>query len=344
MTTTHRGGEEMDLDLYKSEDGRQKIMDWYDAVEARIEAPVESVRVATRYGETHMLASGHPDAEPLLLLPGVAGAAPLYRHALDHLHPYFRVYAVDIVGQPGRSAPNPPSLLDSSYVDWLRDVLEGLGLESAHIAGQSAGGAIAMQVGIEAPELARSVIMFGPTGLARSRLPIKIWFTKVLSNRSSNALEDDLTAKSIRPKRTGESFGTYDRDLARLMALCTRHFRVDRSLRIYNPETGRLSIRKGLRILKKFFMAEPREWQSRLRVPALLVFGEHELFFDPSKIAEQVKKNIPHIETAVVPHAGHGAIYDQPAKVCELVRGFVFERIPGEKSCPTDSPVGQMAS
>lgn len=315
------------LTLFKSQEGYEKIMAWYDAVVEKIDAPVTSVWVDTRYGRTHMLAAGNPSAEPVLLIPGAAGSAPLYRRAIEHLHKDFRVYAIDVVGGPGRSDPNPLSFSDDSYTLWLCDVLNGLNLNSIHIGGQSAGGGLAMKFAIERPERARSVIMFGPTGLARARLPVKIWLTKVMTKRDENALEKDLTAKSIRPERTGESFGTYDRELARSMALCTRHFRLDRSLGIYDEAKGRINIREGLRVLKKFFLAEKKSWQSSLRVPALLVFGEHELSVNPYKICKQAEKTIPGIETHVVKHAGHGAIFDQPEKVAELMSAFVYGKV-----------------
>lgn len=315
------------LSLFKSQEGYDKIMSWYDSVVDKIDAPVKSVWAETRFGKTHLLSAGRPDAEPLILIPGAAGSAPLFRRAIEQLHKDFQVFAVDVVGGPGRSDPNPLSYSDDSYMVWLCDVLDSLGFESAHISGQSAGGGMAMRFGIEHPERSRSVIMFGPTGLARARLPVKIWVTKVMSKRSENALENDLTAKSIRPERTGESFGTYDRELARSMALCTRHFRVDRSLGIYNEDTQKVSIRDGLKLLGKLFLAEPKSWQAKLKVPALLVFGEHELSLDPHKICASAEKTIPGIETAVLQHAGHGAIFDQPAKVADLMRDFVQRRV-----------------
>lgn len=309
--------------LFRSQEGHEKIMDWYDSVVAKIDVPFEPRQVATRFGSTYMLTAGHADAEPLILIPGAAGSAPLYRRGLTYLSKDFRVFALDVPGGPGKSAPHPLSFSDSSYTEWLTDVLDALKLESAHISGQSAGGGIAMKFGIEQPVRTRSVIMFGPTGLARARLPVKIWLTKVMTKRSANALEEDLTAKSIRPERTGGSFGTYDRDLARSMALCTKHFRLDRSLGIFDEERQRVDFMAGLRVLKKLFLAEPKSWQASLKAPALLIFGEHELSLDPYKICKQAEKIIPNIETAVIKNAGHGAIFDQPEKVADLMTRFV---------------------
>lgn len=313
--------------MFRSLEGYEKIMAWYDNVVAKIEAPVQPRWVETRFGRTHMLTAGSVDAEPLILIPGAAGSAPLYRRAIPHLHQDFQIFALDPLGGPGKSDPNPLCFSDDSYTQWLCDVLHGLGLQSAHIAGQSAGGGLAMKFGVEQPQRTRSVIMFGPTGLARARLPVKIWLTRVMAKRSASALEKDLTAKSIRPERTGESFGTYDRELARSMALCTKHFRLDRSLGIFDEDRQKINVMEGLRVLKKLFLAEPRSWQASLKVPALLVFGEHELSLNPYKICRQAEKTIPGIETAVIKHAGHGAIFDQPEKVAVMMRDFVSRKV-----------------
>ena len=147
-----------------------------------------------------------------------------------------------------------------------------------------------------------------------------------------------------RPDRTGKSFGTYDRELARSMALCTRHFRVDRAVGVYNDDTGRVDLIKGLGVLKKFFLAEKKSWQSQLKVPALLFFGEHELSVNPYKVAEKAKKTIPHIEAHVLKHAGHGAIFDQPEKVANIMREFVFERVLARRGRHDLGEVGEHAS
>lgn len=332
------------LSLFRSREGYEKILSWYDNVVAKFEVPVRSRWVETRFGRTHMLTAGARGGEPLILIPGAAGSAPLYRRAFPFLAKDFEVFALDPLGGPGKSDPNPLSFSDDSYTQWLDDVVHGLGFESVHIGGQSAGGGLAMKFGVERPGQTRSVIMFGPTGLARARLPVKIWVTKVMTKRSANALEEDLTAKSIRPERTGESFGTYDRELARSMALCTKHFRLDRSLGIFDEERQKIDVMAGIRLLKKLFLAEPKAWQARLKVPALLIFGEHELSVNPYKICKQAEKNIPGIRTAVVKHAGHGAIFDQPEKVADMVHDFVFNSVLPARRGQGKSPAVQVVA
>ena len=150
-------------------------------------------------------------------------------------------------GSPGAAIPNPPSFLNDDYCDWLLDVLDDLGIERAHFAGISAGAWIAMRFGSLHPHRVRKVVMLGPTGISSARLPVKIWLGRVAQKwKNADVLQDDLTARSVSSKSPGGTFGTFDRQLARAMALCTRHYRVDRSLGIYNEATGKVNLWQGL--------------------------------------------------------------------------------------------------
>jgi pimeloyl-ACP methyl ester carboxylesterase len=304
-------------------EGFHAITSWYDDLLSQFEIGVESVYVDTRFGRTHLLAAGPQGAEPLLLIPGVAGCAPLWRRQFPDLARHFRVYALDIPGQPGRSDPNPPSFLNDDYVEWLADVLDGLGVARAHVAGVSVGGWIAMRFAIAAPERVIKVAMLGPTGLSRARLPWRIWLTRVMKKgKDADALQNDLTARSVSSTSPGASFGTFDRSLARAMALCTRHYRVDRSLGIYDPNTRRVDKWRGLRVLRKFFMSEPKSLLRRFATPGLLVFGEHEVLYDPRRIAARAERLMPRLRSEIVYGAGHAAVYDKPQEVNRLLIDF----------------------
>jgi pimeloyl-ACP methyl ester carboxylesterase len=310
--------------MYRSVEGFNAIAEWYEEVLGRFEIPVESLYVDTRFGRTHALAAGPADAPPLLLIPGVAGCAPLWRRQFPALSKHFRVYALDIPGQPGRSDPNPPSFLNYDYSEWLTDVLDGLGAKRAHVAGVSVGAWIAMRFAIAAPQRVAKVVMLGPTGLSRARLPWRIWLTRVMKkSKDADALQDDLTAKSVSSKSPGGSFGTFDRTLARAMALCTRHYRVDWSLGIYDEETRRIDKWKGLKVLRKFFFAERKSLLRQFRTPGLLVFGEHEVLYDPQRVGERTRRLMPGLEVEIVPGAGHAAVYDRPDEVNELIIRFL---------------------
>ena len=133
-------GPEPHLKFYKSADGYNAIMSWYEQALESIDAPLTSKYVETRFGRTHMLVCGAEDAPALFLIPGTAGCAPLWRRQFAALSKHFRVYALDVIGQPGRSEANTLSILNDDVVVWLKDVMDGLNLEKAHFAGNSVGG------------------------------------------------------------------------------------------------------------------------------------------------------------------------------------------------------------
>jgi pimeloyl-ACP methyl ester carboxylesterase len=310
--------------LYKSTAGYRAIMQWYDDVLEKLDVEVESRYVRTRFGVTHMITAGPKNAEPLILVPGIAGCAPIWRRQLEDFAEHFRVYALDIVGQPGRSDPIPLSLLDDQCVNWLCDVLDGLDIDKAHFAGTSAGGWMVLRMGISAPDRILKAVMLSPTGVSRAKLPVKIWLGRALNKRKdADALEKELTAKNVAAKSHGGSFGTFDRQLARLMALCTRHYRVDRSIGVYNDNTGRIDFTKGLRVLGKFFLSEPKSVLRKFKVPALLMFGEHEVLYSPTKVCRKIRRLIPDMEFSVIKGAGHAAIYDKPEEANAQILKFL---------------------
>ena len=153
---------------------------------------------------------------------------------------------------------------------------------------------------------------------------MKIWLGRVAQKwKNADVLQDDLTARSVSSKSPGGTFGTFDRQLARAMALCTRHYRVDRSLGIYNEATGKVNLWQGLRVLRKFFLPEPDAVLRQFKAPGLLIFGEHEVLYDPHTVGRKAQKLMGDIRVEVVAGAGHAAIYDRPEVVDAMVTRFL---------------------
>ncbi len=95
------------------------MMAWYDAALERLSVPYQSFSVPTRLGETHLVAVGAQDAPPLVLVQGLGGNAMLWEPQLAALARAFRVYALDVVGQTGKSAPPPPPPPDGKFFQWV---------------------------------------------------------------------------------------------------------------------------------------------------------------------------------------------------------------------------------
>ena len=310
--------------LYKSAEGQQAMTKWYDSLVGKFEVPCESLFVPTRFGNTHMFATGSLAAEPIILVQGLSASAPLWRYQLRDLGKQFRVYALDIVGQPGRSDPITPSFLDNSFSLWLQDVLDELDINRAHFGGISVGGWLAMRFGLFAPERVKKLFLSAPSGLKMARLPVKIWFNNwVRKPKEIDALADSLTAKSHSPKSKG---GAYDQQIARAMALATKHYRVDRSLGIYNEKTGRVNFWAGLQVLRKFFLPMPDRELRGLKMPAFILLGENETLYSPHSAVKRVQRLIPNVQTRIFPNVGHTLLYDIPEEANALIADFLVKQ------------------
>jgi pimeloyl-ACP methyl ester carboxylesterase len=138
----------------------------YDKVMAKWPAEREAVTVPTPFGTAYVNACGPRDGRPLLLLPGGGGAtsASWYAQAaaLAETH---RVYAVDLVGAPGRSTPaadrHPRTVADLAA--WLDAVLDGLGVRRADVGGHSYGAWLALRYALSAPGRVRRLFLLDPT-------------------------------------------------------------------------------------------------------------------------------------------------------------------------------------
>ena len=311
-----------DLSLYKSEEGYKKMMSWYKRVQEEISVDHESVFADTRFGKTHIILACKDNLKSILLIPGVAGCAPLWRHQINAFSEHFRVLAIDIVGQPGKSAANPPSVFNDDFTDWLEDIIHSLNLDKPHIVGVSTGGTTAMDMAIRKPDLIDKTVMCGPTGLARARLPFRQWLLTA-RKKNTDALSDDLTASSFSKPRSGETFGSFDRQLARGMALGTKHYRVDKSLGVYSEKSSRVDFIKALKVIVKFFFSVDKKRLKSFRNKGLLIFGEFEVLYNPWKISKRLEKLIPSLQIEIIKDAGHAAIYDQPEAVNKVVIDFL---------------------
>jgi pimeloyl-ACP methyl ester carboxylesterase len=306
--------------LYKSPEGYAAMTRFYDTSLEKLPVPVESVYVDTRWGQTHMLAAGPADAPPLFLLQGMAGSAILWHYQFEDFSRQHRVYALDLVGGPGRSAPNPPSLFDDSYAEWLRDVLDGLGYEKADFAGVSIGGWIIMRLGLVYPERVRKAVLLSPLRLARAKMNIRRWVGNAVKPETEDeSLEDRLTARDFSPSEGKQSF---NRQLARAMALATKHYKLGVAMGIPTEANRLRKFQVGLRVLWKFATPMPKRDLEALHVPSLIVMGEHEILYNPA-LAIRRASQMPSAMVDVIPDAGHAAIYDRPDYVNPRILAFL---------------------
>src|SRR5690606_31039777 len=90
----------------------------------------------------------------------------------------YRVFAVDIIGDAGFSAPVRPHTGTDEHARWLQEVLEALGLHRAHLVGLSFGGWLALDFAARFPEHVDSLTLITPGGIADKN--ILVWALPLL--------------------------------------------------------------------------------------------------------------------------------------------------------------------
>jgi pimeloyl-ACP methyl ester carboxylesterase len=99
------------------------------------------------------------DGPELLLVQGLGNSSWAARHQMTSF-PGRRVIWFDNRGT-GRSSKEPPPASIEQLADDAASVLDGLGVERAHVLGHSMGGYIAQTLAVRRPDLVRSLMLVG---------------------------------------------------------------------------------------------------------------------------------------------------------------------------------------
>lgn len=112
--------------------------------------------------------AGPKDASPpLVFLHGLGGSQATWMTLLADLVDRYRVAAFDLPGH-GQSDKPDPAAADYSVAGLTTTVIQGieaLGLEPVVLVGHSLGGAIAMRIALERPEIVRGLVLVDSAGV-----------------------------------------------------------------------------------------------------------------------------------------------------------------------------------
>ncbi|WP_323757101.1 alpha/beta hydrolase [Roseivirga sp.] len=131
--------------LFKSEEGKRDILRLYDKKLKELDVEYDYLRVNTSFGETNIIATGDTSKPPIILVHGSNGCAPIALETYPNLYKTHRVYAVDVLAQPNKSAETRLSMKDNSYGKWMNELIDDLKIDSVSMAGFSFGGLVILK-------------------------------------------------------------------------------------------------------------------------------------------------------------------------------------------------------
>lgn len=269
--------------IYKTEAGGREVRRQYEEALAAWPVPAEHVRVPTREGETFVVVSGPVDAPPVVLLHGSGANSLTWQEQAAAWAGEYRTYAVDLVGEPGLSAPSRVELGSPAPAAWLDDVLDGLGIGAAVVAGMSLGGWFALDYAVRRPGRVRRLVLLCPGGVGRQKyglllatMPLRAFGRRGL--RWSAQAVTGLNAAQVRP-------------VLDALVLTFTHFK---------PRTEKLP---------RFTDAE----LGGLPMPVLVIAGARDAMFDSADTARRIRAGVPDATVTILPDTGHAILGQTPA-------------------------------
>ncbi|HEV7976406.1 alpha/beta fold hydrolase [Amycolatopsis sp.] len=260
--------------VYKTEAGGREVERRYRELLEHWPTPHEQLRIPTREGETFVVVSGPESAPPLLLLHGAGGNALTWASAVPSLAQHFRMYVVDVIGEPGLSSPSRPPLDTEEHMLWLDDVMDGLGLASAPMVGVSLGGLLALDYATRRPDRVERLALLNPAGVGKFKTAIlvKLLFLGMLGDWG---LRRKLLVAG--GAELGESTA------AEFVMLVFKHFKPRlEPVPLFDEDTLR-----------------------GLRIPTLVLLGARDAMIDARGTQRRFEHAVPHAEVVVLPEAGH---------------------------------------
>jgi len=131
--------------MFKSKKGKSEILRLYDKKLESLNLDFEYLTVQTSFGKTNIIATGDSENPPIIIVHGSNGCAPIALETYLNLHKKYRVFAVDVLAQPNKSAYTRLSMKDDSYGKWMNEIITELKIESVTMAGFSFGGLIILK-------------------------------------------------------------------------------------------------------------------------------------------------------------------------------------------------------
>lgn len=104
------------------------------------------------FGRTRIAEAGKGKAETVFLMHGIGGHVEAYAKNVVALAEHFHVVAFDFVGHGLSEKKLDITYTPAAYVEQLRELMDALGVEKAHISGESLGGMVAAGFAIAYPD------------------------------------------------------------------------------------------------------------------------------------------------------------------------------------------------
>lgn len=279
--------------IYKSQAAQEAVEAAYRKVLDAWPIPKEEVRIATRQGETFVIACGPKDGPVLIALHGAQANAASWMFDSLGWSQTFRMYLVDVPGDAGFSSPVRPPLGGEAYVQWLDEVMAALGVQRASLVGISLGGWLALDYAARRPERVTSMALLCPAGVGgQKNLLLKVLPLLFLGAWGQNKVREMVFGPAP------DAVPAAARDLMAFMSLIVSNTRA-RPLKIPIFSDAALA---------------------RLTMPVLAIVGGKDVLLDSEETRRRLQAHAPRAKVRYLPEGRH-FLPGQTQAIHDFLRG-----------------------
>ena len=277
-------------------------------------------RTVTVAGKPIFFAEAGDGPAVVMLHGGGPGASGLsnYSRNIDALARRFRVIVPDMPGY-GRSAKGvDPSDPFGYLADMIRDLLDEIGVESAHLVGNSYGGAAALRLALDTPHRVGKLVLMGPGGVGTTRGAPTAGLKSLLSYYGGEGPSREKLEAFIRGYLVYDGASVPD-DLIDLRYAAS----IDPEV-VADPPLRRPSGPTALRTLWRMDLTRDRRLKA-LATPTLVLWGRDDKVNRPSG-GPMLVNTLPNAQLVMTSRTGHWLQWERAELFNQLVTEFLSER------------------
>lgn len=282
-----------EMNLFKSDEGKKAIFDLYDKKLESLDIDYRYDTVETSYGKTNLIISGEENKAAMILVHGSNGCAPIALETYANLNKHFRVYAVDVMAQPNKSAETRLSMKDDSYGKWMNELITALDLDEVRMAGFSFGGLVILKTLEHDESRIKEVYLSSPAYIVNGN-PLKALFKVFIPMKKYMKTKDQKYVE----KFLANMFTDRDPFAIDYLSVVMQEFEMD-----FTPVPV---------INKKKAM--------QIKTPINIYAAGQDVIFPGNKMLKRAKKIFPSLrQTSLISDSKHVQNVEQNQKIEEMI-------------------------
>jgi pimeloyl-ACP methyl ester carboxylesterase len=250
---------------------------------------------------------------PVVFVHELAGSCRSFDPQVEAFHPRLRCIAFNARGYPPSDVPpSDEAYSQDTAASDIAAVLNGLGIERAHLVGVSMGAASTLQFALKEPQRALSATLVGigsgsddPALFRRTTQEA----VELIETRGMAAFAEKTRRNPNRIRMKDKNPAEFRRSFEEISAM---------------SPLGRTNTMRGVQIRRPTLYAHEKRLTS-LRVPVLVVVGDEDS--GCRKPSEFLERTLPDARLRVIPRTGHAVNLEEPEEFNRLYLAFMDEAL-----------------